>query len=74
MATLSKMVILWWLFIALYFPFDFIAPNIMAEQKGKGYQELEKLKHLSTKMQEATSNVRITKKMKSNIYVGVLYT
>ena len=46
----------------------------MAEQKGKGYQELEQLKYLSTKMQEVTSNVRITKKMKSNIYVGVLYT
>ena len=46
----------------------------MADEKGKGYQELEQLKHLSTKMQEVTSNDRITKEMKSNIYVGVLYT
>ena len=38
MATLSKMIILWWLFIASQFTFDFIMPNTMMEQKGKGYQ------------------------------------
>ena len=34
------MIISWWLFIASQFSFDFIAPNIMTEQKGKGYQRI----------------------------------
>ena len=38
------MVILWWLFITSQFPFGFIAPNIMAEQKGKGYQRIRAIK------------------------------
>ena len=38
MATLSKMIILWWLFTLWQFLFDFIVPNIMMKQKGKGYQ------------------------------------
>ena len=38
MAMLSEMIILWWLFIASQFSFDFIAPNIMKKQKEKGYQ------------------------------------
>ena len=40
MATLSKIIVLWWLFITSQFPFGFIAPKIMTEQKGKGYQEI----------------------------------
>ena len=38
MATLSKMIILWWLFTLSQFSFDFIVRNIMMKQKGKGYQ------------------------------------
>ena len=38
MAMLSEMIILWWLFIASQFSFDFIARNIMKKQKEKGYQ------------------------------------
>ena len=38
MATLSKMIILWWLFTFSQFSFDFIVRNIMMKQKGKGYQ------------------------------------
>ena len=38
MATLSEMIILWWLFIASQSSFDFIVSNIMMKQKGKGYQ------------------------------------
>ena len=38
MAKFFEMIILWWLFIASQFSFDFIAPNIMAKQKGKRYQ------------------------------------
>ena len=34
----------------------------MTEQKGKGYQILEQLKYLSTKIQEVISNVVITEK------------
>ena len=45
MATFSKIVTLWWLFIASQFPFDFIALNIMTQQKRMGTMELEKLKH-----------------------------
>ena len=52
------MVILCWIFIALQFPSDFIALNVMTKQKGKGH--LKQLKHLSTKIQESTSNVAIT--------------
>ena len=65
MAMLSKTIILWWLFIASQFPFDFITPNIMAEQKGKEYQ-LEQLKHLSKKIQEVTLNAAISKKKMGN--------
>ena len=46
---------------------DFIAPNIMAEQKEKGYQGIRTMKHLSRRKQEVTSNIVITKKMKSSI-------
>ena len=38
MTTLSKMIMLFPIFIALRFSFDFIAPNIMTKQKGKRYQ------------------------------------
>ena len=45
------------------FSFDFIAPNIITNQKGRGAKELEQLmKHFSTKIQEVTSNVVIAKK------------
>ena len=37
---LSKMNVFLWLFIASQFPFDFIVRNIMLEQNGKGYQEI----------------------------------
>ena len=33
MAMLSKMIILWWLLIALQVSFNFIAPNIITKQK-----------------------------------------
>ena len=33
MVTLSKMIILWWLLIALQVSFNFIAPNIITKQK-----------------------------------------
>ena len=38
MTTLSEMIILWWLFIASQFSFDFITPNIMTKQKGEWYK------------------------------------
>ena len=38
MVTLSKVIILWWLSIASQFLFDLMVPNIMTEQKGKGYR------------------------------------
>ena len=38
MVTLSKMIILTWIFIFSHFLFDFIPPNLMTKQKGKGYQ------------------------------------
>ena len=41
MGTLSEMIILRWLFIISQFPFDFIVPNIMTKQKGKGYQGIK---------------------------------
>ena len=56
------MIVLWWLFIASQFPFDYILPIIMMEQNMKMSKELDPLKHLSTKMQEVTSNVPITEK------------
>ena len=56
------MVILWWLFIASQFSFDFVVRNMM-KQKGRGTKELEQfMKHLSTKIQEVTSNVAVTEK------------
>ena len=44
------------------FPFDFASPeyNDRATKKGTGTKELEKLKHLSKKIQEAISNIIIT--------------
>ena len=68
MATLSKMIILWWLLIALQVSFNFIAPNIITKQKvflGRSTKRMEQLmKHLSTKKQKrkATRNVAITEK------------
>ena len=53
------------LFIASQFPFDFIAPHIMTEQIGKGYQgirAIEAFEHLSMNKQEVTSNVVIPEK------------
>ena len=38
MTTLSKIIILWWLFIASQLPFNFIASNIITKQKWKGYR------------------------------------
>ena len=38
MATLSEVIISWWILIASQLAFDFIAPNIMAKVKGKEYQ------------------------------------
>ena len=37
---MTEMIISWWLFMASQFSFDFIAPNIMTKQKGKGYQRI----------------------------------
>ena len=56
------MTVLWWLFIASQFPFDYILPIIMMEQNMKKSKKLDPSKHLSTKMQEVTSNVAITEK------------
>ena len=38
MARLSEMIILWWLFIASQFSFDFIAPSIMTKLKALEYE------------------------------------
>ena len=38
MVPLSKMIILWWLFVASHFSLDLITSNIMTKQKRKGYQ------------------------------------
>ena len=46
MVTLSKMIILWYLFTASQLPFDFNAPNLMTEQKGKGYQGIRAIEAL----------------------------
>ena len=44
-------------------PLDYnILPNIMMEQKPKGYQGIRAIETLSTKIQEVTSNIVITKK------------
>lgn len=62
MATLSEIIILWWLFTDSQFPFDFVISNAMTELKRKGYQEyIDQLKHLRMKLQEVASSAAITK-------------
>ena len=58
--TLSKMIIFCWLLIASQFTFDIIAPNIMTEQKGKGYQGIGTIEVFEYK--NTRSNVVITEK------------
>ena len=63
-----KIIIFWWLFIASQFPFDYIAykhgtkRGRVPKNSEKGTKELDRLKCLSTKIQEVTSNVVITGK------------
>ena len=60
------------LFIASQFPFDFIAPHIMTEQIGKGYQgirAIQAFEHLSMNKQEVTLNVVITTEKNEKQYV-----
>ena len=54
------MIILQQLFIASQFLLDFTAPDVTTKQKGKGLEK--QLEHLSTKIQESSSNVAITEK------------
>ena len=59
------MILSWWLFfIASQFTHWFITYRLiwLWSQNGKGTKELEEPKHLSTKIQEVTSNIVIIEK------------
>ena len=56
------MIILWWLFIAAQFPFDFIVPNIMAEQNRNEYQGIRSAEAFEYENKQVPSNITITEK------------